>query len=249
MRQGSWMRRRTPCAGRGTSWRTQRAERPRRKARRRSRRLRRGKPRRSQACRGGGQSPRCRRDQGRQGPGGFGRADCHSQCRCRGGPSRRRSQASNEALGAVVHFHQQQDGPALRPAGDRAPFRHAHRHPRSRQAIGHPPLYRHGRGRRWRFAALGEPDAAGGSRGSHTAPFQPARASCIRRGARRSRASFPETASGALDRIEIPADATQRISELVWTGATVIISDVAMSDGRYPMDFQILQQTIIREWD
>ena len=61
--------------------------------------------------------------------------------------------------------------------------------------------------------------------------------------------AFPETASGALDRIEIPADAAQRISELVWTGATVIISDVAMSDGRYPMDFQILQQTIIREWD
>ena len=62
-------------------------------------------------------------------------------------------------------------------------------------------------------------------------------------------APFPETASGALDRIEIPADAAQRISELLWTGGTLIISDVAMSDGKFPMDFHILQQTIIREWD
>jgi chemotaxis protein histidine kinase CheA len=61
--------------------------------------------------------------------------------------------------------------------------------------------------------------------------------------------TFPETASGALDRIEIPAEAVRRISELVWTGATLIISDVGMSEGRYPMDFMILQQTVIREWD
>ncbi len=61
--------------------------------------------------------------------------------------------------------------------------------------------------------------------------------------------SFPETASGALDRIEIPGDAAQRISELLWTGGTLIISDVAMSDGKFPMDFHILQQTIVREWD
>ena len=61
--------------------------------------------------------------------------------------------------------------------------------------------------------------------------------------------SFPQTASGALDRIEIPAEAAQRISELLWTGATLIISDVVMSDGKFPMDFHILQQTVIREWD
>ena len=61
--------------------------------------------------------------------------------------------------------------------------------------------------------------------------------------------TFPETASGALDRVEIPADAALRISELVWTGATLIISDVVMSDGKFPMDFHILQQTVIREWD
>ncbi|MGO9483512.1 MAG: L,D-transpeptidase family protein [Rhodomicrobium sp.] len=62
--------------------------------------------------------------------------------------------------------------------------------------------------------------------------------------------AFPETASAALDRIEIPAEAAQRISELVWTGATLIVSDVGMSgEGRYPMDFMILQQTVIREWD
>ncbi len=61
--------------------------------------------------------------------------------------------------------------------------------------------------------------------------------------------SFPETASGALDRVEIPAEAAQRLSELVWTGATLIVSDVAMTDGKFPMDFQIMQQTVIREWD
>lgn len=62
--------------------------------------------------------------------------------------------------------------------------------------------------------------------------------------------AFPETASGALDRIEIPQEAAQRISELLWTGATLIISDVGMSgEGRYPMDFMILSQTRIREWD
>jgi hypothetical protein len=59
---------------------------------------------------------------------------------------------------------------------------------------------------------------------------------------------FPETPSGALDRIEIPQDAAQRISELLWTGATIIISDVEMSgEGRFPMDFMILARTRIRE--
>lgn len=58
---------------------------------------------------------------------------------------------------------------------------------------------------------------------------------------------FPETASGALDRIEIPEDAAQRISELLWTGATLIVSDVEMSgEGRYPMDFMILNRTVVR---
>ncbi len=62
--------------------------------------------------------------------------------------------------------------------------------------------------------------------------------------------SFPETASGALDRIEIPEEASKRISELLWTGATLIVSDVGMSgEGRYPMDFMILEQTLIREYD
>ncbi len=62
--------------------------------------------------------------------------------------------------------------------------------------------------------------------------------------------SHPETAAGALDRIEIPEDAAKRISELLWTGATLIISDVGMSgEGRYPMDFMILEQTLIRVYD
>ncbi len=39
----------------------------------------------------------------------------------------------------------------------------------------------------------------------------------------------PETAAGALDRVEIPEDAAKRISELAWVGASVIISDRRMS--------------------
>jgi hypothetical protein len=55
---------------------------------------------------------------------------------------------------------------------------------------------------------------------------------------------FPETASEALNRIEIPQEAVQRLSELVWTGATLILSDVDMSgEGRFAMDFIILAHT------
>ncbi len=35
----------------------------------------------------------------------------------------------------------------------------------------------------------------------------------------------PETAAGALDRIELPDDARQRISELLWTGGSLIVTD------------------------
>ncbi|MGO8955227.1 MAG: L,D-transpeptidase family protein [Rhodomicrobium sp.] len=60
--------------------------------------------------------------------------------------------------------------------------------------------------------------------------------------------AYPETAAGALDRIEIPEEAAQRISELLWTGATLIISDVEMSgEGRFAMDFMILSRTRVRE--
>ncbi len=60
--------------------------------------------------------------------------------------------------------------------------------------------------------------------------------------------SFPETASAALDRIELPPEALQRIGERAWAGATLIISDVEMSgEGRYPMDFIILSHTTVRE--
>ena len=59
---------------------------------------------------------------------------------------------------------------------------------------------------------------------------------------------FPETAEGALDRIEIPPEALQRIDERLWVGATLIISDVEMSgEGRYPMDFMILGHTTVRD--
>jgi hypothetical protein len=61
-------------------------------------------------------------------------------------------------------------------------------------------------------------------------------------------AAFPETASAALDRIEIPPEAAQRIAERLWVGATLIVSDVGMSgEGRYAMDFMILARTPVRE--
>jgi hypothetical protein len=61
-------------------------------------------------------------------------------------------------------------------------------------------------------------------------------------------ATFPETASAALDRIEIPLEAAVRIAERLWVGATLIVSDVGMSgEGRYAMDFMILGRTVVRE--
>jgi len=45
--------------------------------------------------------------------------------------------------------------------------------------------------------------------------------------------SGPETAAGALDRIELPTEARKRISELLWTGASLIVSDHGRS---YEMD-------------
>ncbi len=75
-------------------------------------------------------------------------------------------------------------------------------------------------------------------RGRHVEPEEPAAPI----------APFPETASGALDRIEIPPEAAQRVAELLWTGATLIISDVGMSgEGRFAMDFMILTRTLVRE--
>jgi len=51
----------------------------------------------------------------------------------------------------------------------------------------------------------------------------------------------PETAAGALDRIEMPEEARRRISELLWTGASLIVSDKARSHemGEYT-DFIVL---------
>jgi len=53
--------------------------------------------------------------------------------------------------------------------------------------------------------------------------------------------SLPETAAGALDRIELPPGARERISELLWTGASLIVSDHGRSHemGEYT-DFIIL---------
>ena len=38
-------------------------------------------------------------------------------------------------------------------------------------------------------------------------------------------AAAPETAAGALDRIELPEGARERIAELLWTGGSLIVSD------------------------
>ena len=40
-----------------------------------------------------------------------------------------------------------------------------------------------------------------------------------------SPSAAPETAAGALDRIELPEDARERIAELLWTGGSLIVSD------------------------
>ena len=206
--------------------------------------------RRSQACRGGGQSPRCRRGQGRQG--------------------RRRFWPRRMPFAMPMP---RRPKPRTKPskqrgAWSRCPFSSAARRGRLyvRQATEHlfdmpiairdpgKPLGTH------LFIATGAASDGASLRWVSLTPPAAAEVHIRHHSSRRGHPvfagetadpapAFPETASGALDRIEIPADAAQRISELEWTGATVIISDVAMSDGRYPMDFQILQQTIIREWD
>jgi L,D-transpeptidase catalytic domain len=62
-------------------------------------------------------------------------------------------------------------------------------------------------------------------------------------------APFPETAAAALDRIIIPQEAAEAISPLLWTGATLIVSDVGMSgEGKFAMDFQILSRTVVHEY-
>ena len=38
-------------------------------------------------------------------------------------------------------------------------------------------------------------------------------------------AAAPETAAGALDRIELPEGARERIAELLWSGGSLIVSD------------------------
>jgi hypothetical protein len=54
----------------------------------------------------------------------------------------------------------------------------------------------------------------------------------------------PETAQGALDRITIPDDVSQRLSELAWVGASVIISDYGISGETGPTtDFIVLTRS------
>ena len=51
----------------------------------------------------------------------------------------------------------------------------------------------------------------------------------------------PETAQGALDRVTIPEDTSQRLAELAWVGASVIVSDYGISGETGPTtDFIIL---------
>ncbi|MBT3071549.1 L,D-transpeptidase family protein [Rhodomicrobium sp. Az07] len=74
-------------------------------------------------------------------------------------------------------------------------------------------------------------------RGRRVEPLEPERAA----------QPFPETAAAALDRIEIPADVKDRIGERLFVGSTLILSDVASNDGKFPMDFQILARTVVRD--
>ncbi len=62
-------------------------------------------------------------------------------------------------------------------------------------------------------------------------------------------APFPEKAAAALDRIEIPQEALEAISGLLWSGATFIVTDVGMSgEGKFAMDFQILTRTVVHQY-
>jgi hypothetical protein len=61
-------------------------------------------------------------------------------------------------------------------------------------------------------------------------------------------AAFPETAAHALDRIEIPAEAAEAISQLLWAGGTVLISDVGATESKFAMDFQVLTRTVVHEY-
>lgn len=54
----------------------------------------------------------------------------------------------------------------------------------------------------------------------------------------------PETAQGALDRITVPEEISQRLSELAWVGSTVILSDYGISGETGPTtDFIILTRS------
>ncbi len=54
----------------------------------------------------------------------------------------------------------------------------------------------------------------------------------------------PETAAGALDRVEIPEETAQRIGELSWIGASLIISDQGISEEMDDdTDFVVLTRT------
>ena len=129
--------------------------------------------------------------------------------------SNRRSAADaitawNRRLGAAVDFHQPQDAAPVRPPGLRQGLRYPHRDPRTREAHRQPYVHRHaqgdgrrrsGRGLRWLVLTLPEgasnENEIGARRGGRLNVAAPATVA-------------QPTASEALDRIEMPDDASRK---------------------------------------
>jgi lipoprotein-anchoring transpeptidase ErfK/SrfK len=87
------------------------------------------------------------------------------------------------------------------------------------------------------IAVEAKPDGSAVRWSAISVPSQPASEEGSRRRSKNrseeptsQQAATPETAAGALDRIELPPEARERIAELLWTGASLIVSDHARSD-------------------
>ena len=145
----------------------------------------------------------------------------------------KRAVAASEAAGdsgrgsrppcrARVGLHQQEGRPHLHPPGLEGSVGGAGHLPRSR------PSARHARLHRGRSGAGRLVDALDGD--VHAAREQQSAEARSRRAKDKpaqsdAPAAAPETAAGALDRIELPEGARERIAELLWTGGSLIVSD------------------------
>ena len=145
----------------------------------------------------------------------------------------KRAVAASEAAGALVDeadrrqragvgVHQQEGRPHLHPPGLEGSVGGARHLPRSRPSARHAHLHgdRRGAGRLvdeldGDIHAAREPvRRRPGAGARRTSPRKPS-----------PTAAAPETAAGALDRIELPDGARERIAELLWSGGSLIVSD------------------------